>query len=204
MPKPLFITFEGIDGSGKTTQAEVLHKRLTNHGLPCLLVREPGSTPLGQHLREFLKSQRPVTPMAELLAFLAARAELVKTQILPALQEGTNVISDRYADSSIAYQGGGRKIDTNTIHSLNRVATHHLKPDLTFLMEIDPAQAAGRSTDLQGRFENMDLEFYKRVATAYKEQAARAPNRIQVMDATQPVDRISQKIWVATGVKMTA
>ena len=203
MPRPLFITFEGIDGCGKTTQAELLHRRLEQEQIPCILVREPGSTPLGQHLREFLKSRRPISPLAELLAFEAARAELVTTKILPALNAGTTVIADRFTDSSIAYQGGGREMERRTVTALNHVATQRVKPDLTFLLSIDPEEAARRARDDDARFENMDLQFYRRVAEAYDEQARSEPKRIQVLNATEPVGNISQRIWITTGVRLT-
>ena len=195
MPKPTFISFEGIDGSGKTTQAQILHKNMERQGIPAILVREPGSTPFGDHLRQFLKGQQPISPLAELLSFEAARAELVQNVITPALHKGITVISDRYTDSSVAYQGAGRNLNLETIDLLNSLATQNTIPDLTFLLHIEPQEASRRTTDLHSRFESQDAGFYQRIAKGYTAQAARNTQRIIVLDATLPQETLSGQIW---------
>ena len=198
MPNPIFITFEGIDGSGKTTQAQNLHHRLKTHHHDVLLLREPGSTPLGDHLRQFLKGQQPVSPLAELLAFQASRAELVSTTIRPALDQGTSVVLDRYVDSSSAYQGGGRNLPSPLIHLLNRTSTEGLYPHITFLLSINPDEAAKRSRDSQSRFESQDPDFHQRVAALYQDLAYTYPHRIKSIDATAHPDAIADQIWQQT------
>ena len=195
MPRATFISFEGIDGSGKTTQAQILLKSMERQGIPAILVREPGSTPFGDHLRQFLKGQQPISPLAELLSFEAARAELVQKVITPALDNSITVISDRYIDSSVAYQGAGRNLNLETINLLNSLATQNKTPDLTFLLHIEPKDAAKRTNDLHSRFESQDAGFYHRVARGYTVQAARNTQRIIVLDASLPEATLSNQIW---------
>ena len=197
MPKPVFISFEGIDGSGKSTQAKLLLDRLHEQDVQAILVREPGHTPLGEHLRQFLKSQQPITPTAELFCFQAARAELVQSTIIPALNDGISVITDRYTDSTVAYQGAGRGLNLQNIETLNYLATQCTVPDMTFLLSIDPDEAAGRTTDLHSRYESQDTNFYRRVSKGYQDQAKRETTRIRVLDASLPITQISQSIWAA-------
>ena len=140
----MFIVIEGGEGAGKSTQAERLYRRLQDHRCPATLVREPGTTSLGLHLREYLKSKRPLTPQAELLLFTAARAQLIHEHIQPSLERGLTVIADRFAASTIAYQGYGRRIPIDIINYLNDYATNGLNPDLTFLLDIDPEQGLHR------------------------------------------------------------
>ena len=203
MPKPLFISFEGIDGSGKSTQAIKLFDHLIYSGVPAILVREPGYTPLGEHLREYLKGQEPLTPVAELLLFEAARAQLVVTVIAPALRDGTTVITDRYTDSTFAYQGAGRGLDPILIRSLNSMATRDLFPDITFLLSIDPSAATARTNDRNARFEAENRDFYNRVATAYAQQAKAQPHRIQTLDATLPEADLAESIRTVTTRNLT-
>ena len=140
----MFISFEGGDGSGKTTQATLLYQNMVKAGMDVLMVHEPGSTPLGWHLRDFLKSKQPLTREGELLLFEAARAELVVSTIIPALEHNRIVISDRYEASTLAYQGYGRKLDLHVIRLMNEVATQGIYPDLTFWLDINPEEGLGR------------------------------------------------------------
>lgn len=197
MPNPIFVSFEGIDGSGKSTQARLLHRRLAEAGYPAVLVREPGSTPLGDHLRAFLKGNEPITPMAELFAFQAARAELLSKRVLPSLEKGTSVVADRHTDSSIAYQGAGRGLPLDAINYLNNLSTQGTKPHITFLLHIDPAQALLRQEDRTSRYESQPDDFKHRVAQGYTDQAAREPDRIRTLDATLSQDTLSDTIWTA-------
>ncbi len=205
----LFITFEGGEGSGKSTQAKILADRLESAGVPVLFVREPGSTPLGQHLREWLKREENVTPEAELLLFAAARAELVSKVITPALRQGEIVISDRYADSTVAYQGYGRGIALKYVNTVNAVATQGATPNLTIFLDCPPEiglERAGlynsekprsrRKTAQEGeKFERESLDFHKRVRAGYQALAAKEPQRWCVIDATGSVEKISTQIW---------
>lgn len=207
MAPPLFISFEGIDGSGKTTQAENLHQRLQEKDHPAILVREPGSTPLGETLRALLKGNTPISALAELFLFEAARTELVSKIIVPAMTGGSTVITDRYTDSSIAYQGGGRQLDINTIRSLNDVATQGLKPDLTFLISSDPKRALRRATDNATRYEQFqtqDTDFYQRIADAYTQQAEQHPARFHTLDGSLEKTEIAKQIWHIVTAKLSA
>ena len=194
MATPLFISFEGIDGSGKSTQANTLLKHLTSTGTQAILVREPGSTPLGEHLRSYLKSQQPLEPMAELFLFEAARNQLVTSVIAPALQRGVTVITDRHTDSSIAYQGGGRGIDPATIEMLNQLATTGLTPDITFFLSIPPRLALSRAHDKAARFETQTKTFYDLVTDAYAAQAARHPDRIKTIHASMSEPSVTKAV----------
>ena len=214
----LFISFEGGEGSGKTTQAERLRRRLEEAGVPVVPVREPGSTPLGDYLRDWLKRQdRPaIPPASELLLFCAARAALVRDVIKPALKRaGCVVIADRYADSTMAYQGYGRRIPLADIAAMNRLASEGLMPDLTLLLDCTVADGLGRvdatprlalemqeesSTvrrDPEGtrRFEEEPMDFHERVRGGYLEIADREPNRCTIIDATGSEDDIGDEVW---------
>ena len=213
----LFIVFEGGEGSGKSTQAERLYQRLSQERQPSLLVREPGTTPLGLYLRDYLKSKQPLTPQSELLLFEAARAQLVAGQIRPSLEQGINVIADRFAASTIAYQGYGRMIGRDVIDYLNDYATGGLKPDVTLLLDINPeeglhrvgkpqlqlalepesATGAGRA-DVEGhrRFEDQPLAFHNRVRRGYLELAGYCPGW-QVFEARLSEDELAEQIWKA-------
>jgi dTMP kinase len=183
----LFVTIEGIDRSGKTTQARRLADAL---GDDALLVREPGGTPAGERIRDLLKDPAAeIGARTEALLFAAARAELVDAVIRPALEDGRVVVSDRYLDSSLAYQGHARGLGEDEVRRLNEWATGGLRPDLTVLLRIDPADAAARA-GAGDRFEDEGLDLQRRVADAYEQLAAAAPERWQAIDATRSEDQV--------------
>ncbi|MGH2847781.1 MAG: dTMP kinase, partial [Thermoleophilaceae bacterium] len=182
-----FVTFEGIDRSGKTTQASLLVDAL---GDAALGVREPGGTPAGERVRDLLKDAAvPLGAEAEALLFAAARAEIVEKVIRPALDAGRVVISDRFLDSSLAYQGGARGLGMEEVERVNRFATGGLVPDLTFLLEIDPAAAAARAGE-RDRFEDEGAALQDAVLSAYEELVAADPGRWRRIDATRPAAEI--------------
>jgi dTMP kinase len=190
----LFVTFEGIDRSGKTTQAQKLHSAL---GDDAIAVREPGGTEAGERLRELLKDPTiELAPETEALLFAAARAELVAGVIRPALQEGRVVISDRFLDSSLAYQGAARGLGVEEVERINRFATRGLAPDLTVLLDLTPDAAAARSGQLD-RFEDEGRALQERVAEAYHELAAADPSRWRRIDADRPADQVHADVLAA-------
>ena len=190
----LFVTFEGIDRSGKTTQAELLVAAL---GDAALGVREPGGTAAGEKVRELLKDPNVgLSPESEALLFAAARAELVSEVILPALQEGRVVVSDRFLDSSLAYQGGARGLGIEDVARVNDFATRGLKPDLTFLLELSPAAAAERAGE-SDRFEDEGSELQEAVGAAYERLIEADPERWRRIDATRPPDAVHADILAA-------
>jgi len=203
---PLFITFEGGEGSGKSTQAEALAKKLKGVGASVVLTHEPGGTPLGDEIRRCLKGERTgkaakdktarlsIDPQAELLLFNAARALLVSQVIRPALEGGSVVICDRFYHSTIAYQGHGRGMDLNLIETVNKLATGGLKPNLTVLLDIDAKQGLKRKK-LQDRFEKEDLEFHQRVRQSYLGMAQKDPQRWLVVNASLPKQEVERLIW---------
>jgi dTMP kinase len=192
----LFVTFEGIDRSGKTTQARMLCEAL---GDEALAVREPGGTEVGERLRDLLKDQAlDIGPEAEALAFAAARAELVRQVIRPALEDGRVVVSDRFLDSSLAYQGVARGLGVEDVEQINRFATGGLMPDLTFLLSIDPARAAERAGQLD-RFEDEGDSLQRAVFDAYRELAAADPGRWRIVDADRSSHEVHADVLAAVG-----
>ena len=176
----MFISLEGIDGSGKTTQAKLLAKEL---GDDAVLVREPGGTPASERIRELLADpDLPLQPFGELLLFCAARAQLIEEVIHPALRDGRTVVCDRYADSSIAYQGGGRALGADYVRQLCNATTGGIWPDLTLLLWVEPEAGLRRSSG-DDRFEAEGLEFQRRVAAAYREIAEQEPGRVRLIEA---------------------
>ena len=196
-----FITFEGIDGSGKSTQLRLLAAHLRARGSDVITTREPGGTELGRQLREaFLETHEMVAPMAELLAFAADRAQHVEYLIKPALAEGMIVISDRYADATFAYQGAGRGFPADKVNQVIALATGGLKPDLTLFFDIPVEMAISRMSDRaesEAKANRMDAEtaeFYHRVRDAYLTIAAAEPKRFIVVDASGSVEEIQGKV----------
>ena len=195
--RSLFVTFEGGEGSGKTTQCELLALRLKAGGWSVLQLREPGGTPLGEEMRRLLLHPDTVGALsveAELLLFLAARAELVQGVIRPALADGAAVICDRFADSTLAYQGYGRGLDLALIRGLNDFATGGLAPDLTVLLDVAVKEGRARTRGDDDAFLREDDAFHDRVRRGYLELAKREPGRWLVLDATGLPHELAQAI----------
>jgi dTMP kinase len=192
----LFVSLEGIDGSGKSTQAGLLAEAL---GPETLLIREPGGTDAAERIRALLADpDLSLDPYAELLLFLAARADLTASVIRPALEAGRNVVSDRFADSSVAYQGAARGLGVGEVISLTDAATDGLWPDLTVLLRVDPEVGLGRAGG-DDRFESEGLDLQRAVAEAYEEIAQIASDRVVVIDADGSVEDVHQRVMEAVG-----
>lgn len=196
-----FISFEGIDGSGKSTQLRLLAGELRFKGYNVLPTVEPGGTPLGRRLREaFLETEENVSPLAELLLFAADRAQHVEFLIKPALADGKIVISDRFADATAAYQGAGRGFPEKTVSQIIKLATTGLKPDLTLFFDLAVEKAVERANTRsneetrRNRMDSETLEFYGRVRRAYLEIAEREPKRFRVIEANDSVAEIQQRV----------
>ena len=195
MSKGLFITFEGGDGCGKTTQIKLLDEYLRSKGYQTLLTREPGSKGLGIKLREILLNyDGEVSPRAESFLFLADRAQHVDCIIKPALKEGVIVLCDRHTDSTVAYQGYGRGLDLEQIHNLNSIATNGLKPDLTIVLDVDVETSQKRVGVEKDRMESAGIEFFERVRKGFLEIAKQEPERVKVVDSTQTIEEIHKQI----------
>jgi dTMP kinase len=206
-PRGKFITFEGLDGVGKSTQMENLAQYLRDRGIDLITTREPGGTALGEKLRTVLLSSRTagLSPLAELGLMFADRAQHIDEQILPALERGQWVLCDRFTDSSEAYQGGGRELGSETVLQLHKILCHDLQPDLTILMVSDVARTVARArrrnveqsktmADDENRFEKENRAFYNRVLAAYMAIAKRAPQRVVAVDAADPIAKVHKKI----------
>ena len=194
----LFVTFEGGDGSGKTTQAGLLESWLTEQGRGVVRTREPGGTDLGLELREIVLHRRGhIAPRAEALLYAADRAQHVETLVRPALDRGDVVVQDRYIDSSVAYQGAGRVLGGDEVRDLSRWAVEGLAPDLTVLLDLDEAAARSRLDASRTTYDRLEAEaqdFHARVRAAFLAIAEAEPERVLVVDATQPVDAIAASV----------
>ena len=212
----LFISFEGGEGTGKTTQAQLLRDRLTEQGYKCLLVHEPGGTVLAERLRPLIKGEISMSYSAELFLFSAARAELVSTVIKPSLKAGIIVVTDRYVDSTTAYQGYGRRLSLEQVRAINTIATQQVMPDLTLFMDVEPEDALKRLSPIQVRlsldesapqiggrqddenqrkFEEEAMEFHMRVRQGYLKLAEEEPDRWVMVDASRSKETVRETIW---------
>jgi dTMP kinase len=194
----LFITFEGVEGCGKSTQSRLLYRRLQKLAIPSLLIHEPGITALGRKIARLLKWSQDIniSPLVELFLFSASRAQLIEEVINTALKEGKIVVCDRYADSTTAYQGYGRCLDLNTVKAVNRLATQGLTPDLTILLDVPAAGGLARkNAAAPDRFHREKLAFHRRVRAGYRKLAAEQPGRWLVIDGTQNKEKIAGIIW---------
>jgi dTMP kinase len=211
----MFITFEGIEGTGKSTQIALLQKRLEAQGRRVLVTCEPGGSRIGAELRRVLLSleNRDLTAQAELFLYLADRAQHVAQVVRPALESGAMVLCDRFADSTVAYQGFGRGMDTELLHRLNAVAVDGVWPGLTILLDIDPeiglARAVARNhsegkTSAEGRFEAESLAFHGRVRQGFLDLAARDPERIRIVDASGTLEATALAIGALVEARLHA
>lgn len=192
----LFITFEGGEGCGKSTQANALYWKLRQKNLPAVLTHEPGGTTLGEQIGKMLKRKTEnIHPQTELLLFAASRAQLVADVIQPALKEGEIVICDRFSHSTTAYQGYGRELDLATVQMINNLATQNVKPNIVIFLDLSPAQGLARRGKLLDRFELQELSFHRQVRQGYLKMATEEPDRWLVVDATLPKKKISEIIW---------
>lgn len=195
-----FITLEGIEGSGKSTLANTLSKKLIDIGFDVVLTREPGGTPVGEHIRKILLHHSlDMTPWTEVFLLFAARYENTRKIILPALQDGKIVISDRYADSTMAYQGFARGLPLKPLSRLNKVATLGLKPNLTFLLDLPPNTGLNRKSPTESnRFEEETVKFHELVREGYLKLAHRAKKRIVVLDGLKPPSELVKIAFITT------
>lgn len=191
----LFITFEGADGCGKTTQIELINKYLQEKGYKTLVTREPGAKGLGEKLREILLNyEGEVSPNCESFLFLADRAQHVDCIIKPALKNNTIVLCDRHTDSTIAYQGYGRQLNIQEIKKLNDIAVNGLKPDLTIVFDIDVETSMQRVGKTKDRMESAGMEFFNRVRNGYLAIAQEEPNRVKVINSADTIKNIHTKV----------
>ena len=200
MPRLPFITFEGSEGCGKSTQVQRLAARVQKLQIPFLVTREPGGTPIGETIRELLQfapHNSAMVPETELLLFEASRSQLVRETIKPALERGVCVIADRFFDSTTVYQGAARRLDRELVERLNAFAVGDCVPNITFVLDVDAATAESRMQKPRraDRMEQQPAEFYERVRRGYRDLATRGPNRIVLIDGSRDVDQIEADIW---------
>ena len=204
MSRGVFITFEGSEGCGKSTQVQRLAVRLEQAGVAVLVTREPGGTAIGEKIRDLLQfapESFAMTPETEVLLFEASRSQLVRETIQPALEKGTVVISDRFFDSTTVYQGVARKLSPEIVETLNAFAIGATRPDLTFILDVDVVTARARMLRrvrpavVVDRMEQEPVEFYERVCAGYRELAKREPDRVVLMDGSQSASEIEQQVW---------
>lgn len=190
------ITFEGIDFTGKTTQANLLAQRLRREGYPVELFSDPGGTSISERIRELLLDKgNDFSPESELLLYSASRVQLVREKILPALREGKIVICDRFYDSTTAYQGYGRGLDLGLIERINRFVCQGIVPGVTFLLDLDPQEAMKRKSGFKDRMEGQDLDFHRRVREGYLKIARREPSRVVVLQGERAIGELKEIVW---------
>jgi dTMP kinase len=199
-----FISFEGVDGAGKTTQLGLLRRELEARGHEVVATREPGGTAVGERIRAILLDPvaADLDARAEALLFAAARAQLVEQVIRPALRRGAVVLCDRFVDSSVAYQGAARGLGGEPVERVNRWATTGILPQLVVLLDLDPAAGLARAAGRRDRIEGQELEFHRAVALAYRALAAERPDRFLVVDAAAPADRIAEQVRAGVLARM--
>ncbi len=203
----LFITFEGVEGSGKSFQARALYRKLSGLAIPALLTHEPGGTPPGERISRLLKwvQDTDISPLTELLLFNASRAQLVDEVIRPALESGQVVICDRFTDSTIAYQSYGRGLNLDTVRKTNNTATAGLKPDITILLDISvEAGFARKKDDKYDRFEREDIIFHGKVEAGYQALAKSEPERWLVIDGGKSKEKIKKIIWQRVSQRLSS
>jgi dTMP kinase len=201
----LFITFEGGEGCGKSTQSRILYRRLKKLAVPSLLIHEPGITALGKKVTQLLKWSKDIniSPLAELLLFNVSRAQLVTEVIKPNLEKGVVVLCDRYADSTTAYQGYGRGLDLDKVNAANTLGTQGVIPNLTILLDVPAETGFERNKEKKpDRFEKENLSFHKRVREGYLNLAKAEPKRWLVIDATNSKEQITNIIWQRVSKKL--
>ncbi|MFB3884098.1 MAG: dTMP kinase [Thermodesulfobacteriota bacterium] len=201
---PLFITFEGVEGSGKTTQIERLKRYLAQKGIACRVTREPGGSPIGEKVRKILLNpdHQEMSPLSELLLYEASRAQHVTEVVKPLLKKGRVVLCDRFSDASVAYQGYGRKVDLKWVERLNRLSSQGIRPDITFLLDcpsdIGLKRALQRNRALkrekEDRFEREKIQFHHRVRRGYLSIARKDPERVKVIDTREGEEKVFEKI----------
>lgn len=208
----VFITFEGPEGSGKTTQSSRLAERLRSGGREVVTMREPGGTPTGEAIREILQHDsagEPIAPETEVLLFAASRAQLVRTVLLPALERGACVVCDRFSDSTLAYQGYGRGFDVEQLIAINAFATSGIQPDVTVLLDLDVARGferIGKRNEAEhrnrDRFEKEEISFHEAVRAGYLELAQRWPERFAVIRSDGDVATVEESIWAVLAPRL--
>lgn len=198
MQNGIFITVEGTDGSGKTTQIKLMEEYFKDKGYEVVLSREPGGTKISEMIRDLVldPANTDITPLTEMILYAAARAQHVTKVIKPAIEAGKVVICDRFVDSSYAYQGCGRGVDLKIVADVNRVAIDGMIPDITFFMDVDPELALRRRVNATGadRIEQEKIDFHRRVYDGYKNMAVLFPDRIKTIDANKSIEDISSEI----------
>lgn len=202
-----FISFEGIDFSGKTTQIELLQKKLESEGSTVHVLREPGGTHISEKIRDILldKDHQEMTDICEVFLYSAARNQLVTEQIIPKLKAGNFIIADRYVDSTTAYQGFGRRLPLELINNINKAATDGLLPGLTFFLDIDPVTVTKRKQNRNSAADRLEIsgdEFYGRVYKGYHKMAELEPERIKIINAGNSIDNIFNEIWEFVSLKL--
>jgi len=206
MPRAPFITFEGSEGCGKSTQVSRLAARLEKLGVKFLVTREPGGTPIGESIRELLQyapHNAAMTAETELLLFAASRSQLVREIIKPTLGRGVCVIADRFFDSTTVYQGAARKLDQKMVEQLNAFAVGDCVPDVTFILDVDLATAQSRMKTPRrpDRMEQQPADFYEHVRAGYRELAAREPDRLILLDGSETPEKIESEIWAIVAAR---